>query len=406
MREMVFSTFVLVVSILLSCLCIGFYFPTKDKYLQLTYSKPFSDWGAVRDAFYNLEGKNYTSAQSLTNTAWCNRPAFRPGTVPENRSESCRCLTKKVRRLLNETNNTLSFSRDVVRGYGSEAVGCFAYRGVWDIWPCEGGCKVHPLIIAFTSNFIYVLLALGFQLGMHFNQSYGVALSNFLVAILGSAMLISFDSMSNGLYSIPFLWIALAFQFAVKEEIQPYTGAVSPAVPVFTPPSPFMVCFWLGFAFTTPVLTVHLSSAQLVRDVVGVIAYGWVGYFAGLMGQRMFWVKWYVTERFPISHDVGGDFVVRKTFGNLMWYSLAAGQVGIWIGIVVLGSTQWYGDSPYAGSYVSFLLLILQLCIPLLEIFNGTRVAVQFEMIEMIQILLMLSINCILTIVGIIDTMR
>lgn len=411
MRETMFSTLVLVVSSVMSCLCVGFYWNRKDNVLQLTYAKPFSDWGGVRDAFYALEGRNSTRSPTVMAAAWCNKPSFRPGVTADNRSESCRCLSKRVTRLLNETgvlfNASKVFPRDAVRQYGSDSVGCLAYRGVWDIWPCEGGCKVHPLVLAFTCNFIYVLLSLGFLLGMESSYSY-ITVVNFLVATLGSVILLVIDPAANALYCVVFAWIALAFQFVVKDEVFSYAGVeVGQArTPGFSPPAPFMVCFWLGFAFTTPILTVYLASSQLVRDLIGIITYGWVGYFAGLMAQRMFWVKWYVGEWFFVSQEVTGDLLVRRSFGTMMWYALFFGQLGLWFAVAMLSITQWYDDSPYASSAMAFVLLLAQFTIALLEMFNSSYYSVKFEFFEMAQVVIMLGINVSFTIVGIVDTMR
>lgn len=407
MREMVLSTLVLIASIVFSLINLGFYWNKTSAYQQLTFSKPFSDWYKVRDAFYDLEGKNFNATIKIFQEAWCTKPSFRPYQTIQNRSGSCDCLYKRVSRLLNETNLTRPFPRDIVRRYGSDSIGCLAYRGVWDVWPCEGGCKAHPLVLAFTLNFIGVLLCFGFQIGMVYsNAFFGIGLANALIAILGSIVLISLDPAINAVYCVPFLYIVLAFQFAIKDEVSSYPSQENSVRAPFSPPAPFMVCFWLGYAVTTPLLLIYLATSHLVRDVAGLVAYGFVGYFLGLMGQRQFWVKWYVSENFPIDAPVEASAVLRKTFGNLMWYALMYGQIVLWLGVAVLGITQYASDSPFAGAPASIAVLCAQALICVLEFFNGSRQPLQFGLVETAQVSLMLLVHGVVTFAGVADVMR
>lgn len=407
MRELVVSTLVMVASVIFSLINLGFYSNRTGVYNQLTFSKPFSDWYKVRDAFYGLEGKTYNATIKIFEEAWCTKPSFRPYQTIQNRSGSCTCLYNRVSRLLNESNLTRPFPRDIVRRYGADSIGCLAYRGVWDIWPCEGGCKAHPLVISFTLNFVSLLLCFGFQLGMVYsNAFFGIGLVNGFIAFLGSLLLIILDPAINPIYCVPFLYVVLAFQFAIKDEISSYANSEPLLRAAFSPPAPFMVCFWLGYAVTTPLLLIYLATSHLVRDVAGLVAYGFVGYFLGLMGQRQFWVKWYVAENFPIDAPVEGSAILRKTLGNLMWYALMYGQIVLWLGVAVLGITQYSYDSPFAGAPASVAVLCAQALIPILEFFNGSRAMLQFGFVEILQVCLMVIVQGVVTFVTLVDTVR
>lgn len=385
-----------------SLVSISYYLSNKEKYYTMTLTQPFSDWQNVRDAFYSLEGKNKTAANisNLLDTAWCLRPPIRPYTTPQNRSKSCDCLFQKVEKIFNNSRPTFD---DSVKRYGSEVMGCLAYRSVWNIWPCTGGlCRVNPLLVSYVINYIFFLIAVGYVVGMSMgNEFYNAGMIVTFLAVFGCFPLLIADFTNNILYAVPFLILIFVFIFSIQDEVKMY-GNVETTHPLFAPAEPLMVCFWIGYTLTTPVVVINAFSSNLMRDIMGIITLGMLGYFAGVLGQRMFWVKWYVKENMCVEGKLL-DVRASKTFGNLMWYALLISQMCVWIGLFVVFFFLSLYAGPLSSCVFSGVCLGFYVVVFILESFNFGRSALQFGIIEMAQLIIVVGVNACIAIVSLMD---
>jgi hypothetical protein len=133
-----------------------------------------------------------------------------------------------------------------------------------------------------------------------------------------------------------------------------------------------MVAFWWGMPLLTALHVAHLGASHLVRDIPALLGLALLGFLAGLMAQRIHWTKWYLTA----GADSGAGFRItprlQSTFGAWSIYLLKIALGGTWVGIGLLGYTNFY-RGPFSAWWAALVAVALIALTHAMEAFGRFR---------------------------------
>jgi len=178
------SSLVCFFSFILVCVSVSFLFLLPDRYIGLTITKPFTDWKTISSMIRNTETYNLTNntnnilevvftdrnqtgrvimLQKLLDVAACTSPTIMPWVTPANRTPACVCITSTYLDFLNATwKNSTNISMSVRDKYADQMTACLRFKSIWVTESCGGKCWIHPIWVAFHSNYVLFLLTWGF----------------------------------------------------------------------------------------------------------------------------------------------------------------------------------------------------------------------------------------------------
>lgn len=403
----------------LSLILLGSYWNYKSASFHLTLQRPFTSWRDVRQLYQGLAGQPVVSppdnlTAQVLGAAWCNLPSVRPWVAPANRSEACACLAGKQRYFVE--NNTWPqgvYTRAACDSAGDEAVSCLRFRSTWDVWRCGEDCKLHPMALALTCDVGLAMLSLAALLSQYRFNKYGTWALTGVLAVAGIICLLSLRPVQDFLFALLLagLWAGIVFGLdgeLLRQAHQPLLAEDEPSPP--PRPLALVTCLWFVHPLTVAAVAAYLAVAHTVRDVAGVLCYAALGFLAGLFAQRVHWARCFL-----VAGADGGGWVLSSHFAEVMqkWVvgSLALALGGVWLGLLVLGYTQWLGSSPYAAAGVSLALLLVCAAVAVLELaaaLSAPRMGRIGELgpVEGTQIALVLALHVIFTVTAIADAAK
>ena len=298
---------IFLLSTIFTAVLLGLYVAERDKYILLTYSTPFSDWGAVR----NLT-KGELTWGNLSRVAWCATPASSP---------LCGCFHGYVTGpYRNKTSEERARSDEIYDGLLDS---CMRGMPTWRKDTCGNFCRVHlvtPVLLACLATSLFLSRVAVFD--SRFLTS-AARYAPLILALCVIVLQLVLDLTGGILFSLAVVGMALEISY-------------------LTPCQDGATAFWAGARYVATVLAVWAAVTHQARDVYLVTAYGTLGVFVGTLAYY----------EHVIRCRLGSP--TARMLGLLAWLGLCC----VTGAFVLLIQQQWYPRSPVASSVASVVALL------------------------------------------------
>lgn len=448
--------FITVSLLFISAGCVLFSAIVYSKYpessLMLITTEPFVDFGPLKDIYNNPLNKKLGTAiamnKTLLNKAFCLRPTSDVSTYPETRSPACTCIAEvyadfmydiAVNVMLNTTvvatqiktyvarpwvvnatakswllyyaGSVIVIPDAIIHKYDDQTVGCLKHRSTWLNAPYK--VKIHPVAMSFYCSSALFMLAWSLVFRVMANAHTGDWSKWFLFffAVGASSFLFIIDLSSNYIYAIALLCICINFVTSLNYEFTSMMEDIQhkPTGRVFYPPHPIMSGLWYYIQIAFPIMIVYLGLTNLQRDIVALLGYYVVGFIIATCVQRLFWVKWYVTQNIRVVGEHLHTLESSHMFRRVLVFCLGFIIICTSFMCTMLVFMQWYNQDFMSGNWFAMLMGLAYTLVLFIEFFDGPSYTahgdngLKLGIVQIIQIYVVAAINVTLVISTTID---